>query len=207
MKSTTIFIATIGILLGHYLNAQTFIEANSKNWTEHRGKATFEGDVIHLKETGGTAILWVNGVNFKNGTVELDIKGKDERGNSFVGLAFHGADDENYDAVYFRPFNFKSVEKKNNAMQYIDAPKNVWHVLRKKYPGKYESAVQPVPDPNDWFHAKIVINYPEVKVYVNDSTTPTFVVEQISKRREGKIGLWVDSEDGWFRNVTITEDN
>jgi hypothetical protein len=44
-----------------------------------------------------------------------------------------------------------------------------------------------------------------VRAYVNNSTTPVLEVEQISERKDGKLGLWVDSEDGWFRNVTISK--
>jgi hypothetical protein len=149
-------------------------------------------------------LLGLNNTNFKNGIVELDIKGKDVRGQSFVGVALHGSDNETYDAVYFRPFNFRDPEKKDRAVQYIDKPDNDWDVLREKHPGKYEHAVQPVPDPNDWFHVKIVINFPTIKVYVNGSKEPSLEVEQISKRENGKLGLWIDSEDGWFKNMVIT---
>jgi hypothetical protein len=41
-------------------------------------------------------------------------------------------------------------------------------------------------------------------VYINGSEEPTLEVEQISKREEGKLGLWLDSKDGWFKNVVVT---
>jgi hypothetical protein len=187
------------------LNAQTAIKATPKEWTAFNGKATFDEGVIHLMNTANkTVLLWLNNTNFKNGIIELDIKGKDDSEGSFVGLAFHGSDNEKYDAVYFRPHNFRNPEKKDHAVQYIDMPGSDWDVLREKNPGKYEQPVHPVPDPNDWFHAKIVINYPAIKVYVNGSEEPTLEVEQISKREEGKLGLWLDSKDGWFKNVVVT---
>ena len=205
MRSIVLFTFILGF--AYNLNAQTSVKADPANWTSHNSTATFEKSTIYLKNAGGgSALLWLNDFNFKNGIVELDIKGKDVRGQSFVGLAFHGLDNTHYDAVYFRPFNFKSQEKKNMAVQYIDAPDNVWHALRKKFPGKYENAVQPVPNPDDWFHVKIEVNTPDIKVYLNESDEPTLVVEKISTRNEGKVGLWIDSQDGWFRNVTIRKD-
>ena len=184
--------------------AQESIKASSGNWTTYNGTATFENGTIHLKNKGnGSALLWLNDRSFKNGIVELEVKGKDIRGQSFLGLAFHGLDNTHYDAVYFRPFNFKSQEKKNNAVQYINAPDNVWHVLRKKFPGKYENAAVPVPDPNDWFHVTIEINTPNVKVYIDRSDVPTLEIEKVSTRNEGKLGLWIDSEEGWFKNIKI----
>lgn len=196
----------IGLSFCGQLSAQRAIDSVPENWTTYNSQVTFNGDVIYITNKGkGSALLWLNDADFKNGIVELDIKGKDANGQSFLGLAFHGLDDKRYDAVYFRPFNFKSTEKKNNAIQYIDSPKNQWDVLRKKFPGKYESSVESVPDPNDWFHAKVMIDYPEVKVYVNDAREPTLVVEQISKRQSGRIGLWIDSDDGSFKNLVITD--
>jgi len=61
---------------------------------------------------------------FSNGTIEFDVKGKDVQGQSFVGLAFHGLDNSTYDAIYLRPFNFRTEDKlrKIHAVQYISHP-------------------------------------------------------------------------------------
>jgi len=204
MRSINLLTFLAGALCSVDLSAQTRIAADPERWTPHNSAVTFEDGTIHLTNTlNKTALLWMNNVNFKNGTIELDIKGKDVGGQSFVGVAFHGADDDTYDAVYFRPFNFRNQERKDRAVQYIDKPDNDWNVLREKYPGKYEHAISPDTDPNDWFHVKIMVRYPVIKVYVNESATPTLEVKQISKRQGGKCGLWVDSKDGWFKNVTI----
>ena len=151
-------------------------------------------------------LLWINDLEFSNGTIELDIKGKDVRGRSFVGIAFHGKDDAAFDGVYFRPFNFRSEEKKSNAVQYISMPDHDWFALRKAFPGKYEDEIDPAPDPESWFHVKVVVDYPSVRAYVNGSAEPSLEVKQISESREGKIGLWVgNGSDGWFKNVTIDQ--
>lgn len=208
MRSITLFTSILGFLYSFHLNAQTAIAARPEKWIAYNSKAIFNEGIIHLMNTSGrSALLWLKKTNFKNGIIELDIKGKDIGGESFVGLAFHGSGNETYDAVYFRPHNFRNPEKKDRAVQYIDKPGNDWDVLREKHPGKYEHAVNPVPDANDWFHIKIAINFPEIKVYVNGSEEPTLEVEQISKREDGKLGLWLDSEDGWFKNVLITRFN
>ena len=201
---------TVALILGFWgsgnLVAQTIIGADSRKWIAYNCKADFSGDSIHLINTSGkTALYWVKDINFKNGTIELDIKGKDVSGESFVGVAFHGIDSETYDAIYFRPFNFRNLERKDRAVQYIAKPAHDWDLLREKHPRKYEHAIVPDTDPNRWFHVKIVILYPSIKVYVNGSTESTLEVEQISKRKGGLLGLWVDSADGWFKNVTITD--
>ncbi|WP_282161710.1 family 16 glycoside hydrolase [Ulvibacterium marinum] len=206
MKSILCLIALVVAPLSN-AKAQK-IAAEPQKWEAHNCKVSYTGEEIHITNEGkGSALLWINNLNFKNGSVELDIKGKDERGNSFLGLAFHGKDNTDYEAVYFRPFNFKSEKKKGNSIQYINPPEYHWDNLRERFPGKYENKVSPVPDPNDWFHVKIEINYPNISVYVNDSTDPTLKVAQISKRKNGRLGLWVDSDEGRFKNIEINKDN
>ena len=206
MKSITLFTFILGLTYSGKLSAQTSIAANPEKWTTYNSKVVFDNTIIHLtNNTDKSALLWLRNKNFKNGIIELDIKGKDLSGQSFVGVAFHGSDNEHYDAVYFRPFNFRVPEKKDRAVQYIDNPDNDWFALREKYPGKYEHAVNPVPDPNDWFHVKIIINFPGIELYVNGSKEPSLEVRQISERQSGKLGLWIDGKDGWFKNVMVTD--
>jgi hypothetical protein len=77
--------------------------------------------------------------------------------------------------------------------------------LRDNFPGKYENKVKPVPDPNGWFHAKIVIDKPMIKVFVNNSSEPCLVVESLAANSTGKVGLWTGPmTKGTFTNLTIT---
>ena len=162
---------------------------------------------ISFSKNAGDGIAWLKGVEFSNGTIELDIRGKDVLQESFVGVAFHGVNNETLDAIYFRPFNFQSTDpvRKIHAVQYISHPDFTWSILREKYNGKYEKAVTPAPNGNDWFHAKIVIQYPKVTVYVNGYSEPSLVIDKLNERKTGKIGLWVgNSSDGDFSNLQIT---
>src|SRR5688500_2899689 len=47
---------------------------------------------IRLSEATGEFPVYFQGVEFANGTIELDMKGRDVQGASFVGVAFHGVD-------------------------------------------------------------------------------------------------------------------
>ena len=45
-----------------------------------------------------TGAIWLDGINFTEGTIECDILGKSTpRGSNFLGIAFHGADDKTFD--------------------------------------------------------------------------------------------------------------
>jgi hypothetical protein len=156
-------------------------------------------------ENGGVA--WMKHLIFSNGTIELDIRGKEEFQQSFVGIAFHGLDNNTFDAVYFRPFNFQTDDpvRKIHAVQYISMPDFPWEVLREKFNGKYEKAVIPAPKGNEWFHVKIVVKSPQVTVYVNGNREASLSIETLNSRSSGKIGLWVgNNSDGDFANLQIT---
>jgi len=159
-----------------------------------------------LSENEGESPAYIPGVEFTNGTIDLDIKGKDVQQRSFVGVAFHGVDDKTYDAVYFRPFNFKAEDpaRRIRAVQYIAHPEYPWQKLRAEQPGKYEKAVNPVPDPNGWFHVRIVVASPNVSVFVADAKEPSLAVSQLSNRGKGLVGLWVGNTSGGdFANLKI----
>jgi hypothetical protein len=50
---------------------------------------------------GDNGLVWINGSDFAEGTIELDIRGRDLMQRSFVGIAFHGKGDT-YESVYLR---------------------------------------------------------------------------------------------------------
>jgi hypothetical protein len=176
---------------------------DSNVWTLYN-RDIISDNAVHLNGKPGDGILLLKESNFKNGTIELDIKGKDEKGRSFVGIAFHGLNDSIYDVIYFRPFNFKSPDRKSHSVQYISHPKYTWHFLRNEHPEMYENEVNPVPDPNNWFHVTVKVNYPHVNVFVNNSEKPSLSIDQLSTRKEGWIGFWVgNNSEGYFKNLKV----
>jgi len=115
------------------------------------------------------------------------------QGQSFVGIAFHGVDSTTYDAIYFRPFNFKTPDpaRHSHAVQYISNPTYTWQRLRTERPGVFEQPVSPAPDPNQWFHVRVVVASPKVSVFVGDAKQPSLVVDQLSDRTKGgSAGGW-----------------
>src|SRR5258706_2878799 len=163
---------------------------DSKKWQTYNRHVTFDS-IVYLDGSAEDGVLWYKDFNFTNGRIELDLKGKNEQGRSFVGLAFHGLNDSTYDAVYFRPFNFLNLQNSNHSVQYISHPKNTWFKLREANPGKYENVINPVPNPQEWSHATIVVEYPSVKVFVNYSKETSLTINQLSTQKGGLIGFWV----------------
>jgi hypothetical protein len=158
---------------------------------------------VRLSDDG---VAYLTGVEFSNGAIEVEIRGKDVEQQSFIGVVFHGVDGKTYDAIYFRPFNFKTEDaaRRMRAVQYVAHPTYTAQKLRDEHPGKYEQAVNHAPDPNDWFHARVVVASPEVSVFINDANEPCLVVTQLSDRKKGLVGLWgAGAVGGDFANLKI----
>jgi hypothetical protein len=158
--------------------------------------------VFDDREGDGLAVF--QDLEFENGTIEFDVKGKDVLQQSFVGVAFHIQNDSTYNAVYFRPFNFKKPERSSHSVQYISHPKFTWQKLRSEFPEQYEKVVNPVPNPDEFFHARIEVKWPTVKVFVENADIPSLEVKMLSTFKKGKIGLWVGyGSDGTFKNLLV----
>ncbi|HYR98528.1 MAG TPA: hypothetical protein VEO58_05910 [Gemmatimonadales bacterium] len=153
---------------------------------------------VRLNEQPGEGVAYLKGIEFSNGTIEFDVRGKDVQGQSFVGVAFHGLDSTTYDAIYLRPFNFRTEDpaRHSHAVQYVSQPAYPWQRLRTERPGVFEQPVSPAPDPNAWFHVRVVVASPKVSVFVGDAKQPSLVVTQLSDRAKGLVGLWVGNGSG-----------
>jgi hypothetical protein len=163
--------------------------------------------VARFDERQTEGVAFMRGSSFAAGTIECDFRGQNVFQRSFVGIAFHGLNDSTYDAVYFRPFNFAAEDsaRRSHAVQYISHPFNTWSRLRKELPGRYEQPVSPVPDPDKWFHARIVLKEGTVSVFVDRTQSPCLVVKQLSSRKGGWVGFFLGGgAGGEFKNLEIT---
>ena len=184
--------------------------ATNDGWTLANRGATTETDngqtIVTFDGRPGDGAAWLDGVDFENGTIEVKIRGKNNPGMSFVGVAFRGVDDETYDAVYFRPFNFVGDNdlSRSHMIQYVSHPVNTWRKLREEHTDVYENALLDPPNPDEFFTARIVVTKPEIRVYVEGDTEPSLVVNELTTRTGGRIGLWMgNNSDGSFAELVI----
>lgn len=164
--------------------------------------------IIRFTEAPKVGLAWLKGIEFSDGVIELDIKGRDIFQKSFIGVAFHGLDNQSYEAIYFRPFNFQSADpiRKIHAVQYISVPQYDFETLREYRKDEFESAILPSNiQAAEWFHVKIEVKNGRVKVFVNDSPKPCLDVLSLNpENKTGKIGLWVgNNSNGDFSNLCI----
>ncbi len=171
--------------------------------TQKEGERT----VARLDARPGDGGALMDGVLMGEGVIEVELRGKNVTQQSFLGIAFHVVDWTTYDAVYFRPFNFRAVgaEQRSHSVQYFSPPANTWQKLRTERPGQFEKAVEPPPDPDGWFRVRIVVANAKVRVFVDGAATPCLEVDDLGEAKAGGVALWVgNGSDGSFANLTIT---
>lgn len=161
-----------------------------------------DGDKQGISSKG---IIWLKGVNFKQGQIDIDLRGKNVFLKSFLGIAFHGIDTTTCDILYFRPFNFRHEDtlRRKWSVAYMSLPDNNYAKLRKEHPLVYENAVNPVPQPDEWFHATLVLKNRRLSVYVNHSPTASLEVTLLNDRTDGLFGIYADGLAEDFANLTI----
>jgi hypothetical protein len=162
---------------------------------------------VHLSEKEGNGVAWVEGTDFALGTIEIDIKGRDLQGRSFVGIAFHRKDDNSYDCVYLRPFNFRSTDpmRHQHAVQYIALPDFDWPRLRKEFPEEFENPVDASLEPTGWSAVKVVVKEKTIDIFVGGVKSPTLEVRRLGTNDRGAVGVWAgNGADGDYANLRIT---
>lgn len=150
-------------------------------------------------------------IEFSNGTIEIEVSGAPATAagagaRGFVGLAFRVQDTTRYDAFYLRPTNGRAEdqERRNHSAQYIAHPEYPWFRLRRETPSKYESYVDLVPD--EWTKVRIVVDGQRARLFVNDQSQPTLIVNDVKSgaNATGGIALWIGPGTiAHFRNLRI----
>jgi hypothetical protein len=163
--------------------------------------------LIRLDAKAGEGFAVVQGPAFSEGTIDLLVRGEDVAQRSFVGVAWGIQNDSTYEAVYVRPFNFRTPDtaRAKRAVQYVSQPTWPWQRLRAETPGKYENPVLPIPDPNGWVPLRLVVTPTQVSVYANGGAEPDLVVQRLGAVKAGPIGLWVgNGSRGDFSALKVT---
>ena len=162
------------------------------------------GAEIQLDAAPGAGFAWIKGLDMNEGCLALDVKGSNEFGRSFVGIAFRALDADVYDTVYVRPFVFQSdnPEYVANGLQYMSMPEFGWPVLRQRSPGVYEKAVGSRPDPGEWVHLEVRFGGGRVRAFVNHAREPQLDVALLTSQSAGRVALWVgNNSSGAFREL------
>jgi hypothetical protein len=162
---------------------------------------------VRLSPKSGNGVAWVEGTDFRSGTIEVDIRGREDLQQHYVGVAFHRKDDNTYEAVYLRPFNFRAQDpvRKQHAVQYIKLPEFDFEPLRNQFPEEFENPVAAWIEPTDWVRLRVVVAGSNVQIYVGPGKQVTLEVRKLGELDGGQVGLWVGNVSGGdFANLVVT---
>jgi hypothetical protein len=162
---------------------------------------------VRLSSRSGNGVAWLEGTEFRSGTIEVGIRGREDLQQNYVGIAFHWKNDTTYEAVYLRPFNFRSVDpvRRQHAVQYISLPKFDFQDLRDEFPEEFENPVDASIVPTDWVRLRVVVEGIKVQIYVGPLKQVTLEVRKLGQLDAGQVGLWVGNVSGGdFENLVIT---
>ena len=225
MKTILIyFVIAVSFIVGQTTEAQNkiVVPLDSSNGLElinvkasvvdHDGKNGIQISKNDGKIEGETLVVLPE-INFKDGTIELELSGEpaadaSPNARGFVGVAFrvNPSDYSSYECFYLRPTNGRSGNQlqRNHSIQYVSHPEFPWHKLRKESPGVYESYADLVP--GEWIKVKIEVAGKKAKLYLHDADQPCLIVNDLkNKNSEGKIALWLHSSTlARYRNLVIT---
>ena len=162
---------------------------------------------VRLSSRMGHGVAWVEGTEFRDGTIEVDIRGREGLQQHYVGIAFHRNTDTTYEAVFLRPFNFRSADplRRQHAVQYISLPKFDFQDLRDQFPEEFESPVDAAIEPDDWVKLRVVVEGGKVQIHVGSAQEVTLGVRKLGQLDGGQVGLWVGNVSGGdFANLMIS---
>lgn len=196
-------------------NNKSLIPVNTSiSEVDYLGKASLK--VVKTEDDLDVSLVKISDVNFKNGTIEIELAGKLAEGaidqaRGFIGIAFRVNDDNSkFECFYLRPTNGRANEqiRRNHSVQYISHPDFPWYRLRKENPGEYESYVDL--EVGAWTKVKIEVHDNQAKLYIHDNLQPTLIVNDLKLGNdvEGGIALWIAiGTEAYFANLQVTKIN
>jgi hypothetical protein len=162
---------------------------------------------VRLSARSGHGVAWVEGTEFRSGTITVEVRGREELFQNYVGIAFHRKNDTAYEAVFIRPFNFRSPDplRRQHAVQYISLPTFDFQDLRDQFPEEFENPVDASTVPTEWVKLRVVVDSSKVEIHVGSAAAVTLAVRKLGQLDGGQVGLWVGNVSGGdFANLVIT---
>jgi hypothetical protein len=151
--------------------------------------------------------------DFQDGVIEIDLAGEPgpgagEGARGFVGIAFRvAADASRFECIYLRPTNGRAEDqlRRNHSVQYISIPGFPWQLLRKDFPGKYETYVDLLP--GEWTKVRIEVRGTEARLFVNRVAQPTLLVDNLRQgQSKGAVALWIGPGTvAHFANLRVSQ--
>lgn len=155
----------------------------------------------------------INGIDFRNGTIEVKVlsrllKDAPDFARGFIGVAFRVNDSNTkYESIYIRPVNAREDDqvRRNHSIQYYAYPDYKFDRLRKEFPERYEAYADM--EMNKWITLKIQVKGAQAKLYLDNNTQPSLIVNdlKLGANVSGGVALWVEvGTEGYFSDFKLS---
>jgi len=198
---------------------QVYPLTDAKGFVAHNAKvepAEFKGRqavrITAPEEGKGTPLAMLDGVDFQDGVIDIDVATKitlppGVRMPGFIGVAFRVQPDvEHHEMFYIRPGNGRAPDQamRNHAVQYTSGKDYSWYKLRREWPWVYEASADL--EPETWTHVKVEVSGRAAKLYVNNAPQPSLIVDGLKgESLHGAVALFgYPGEEAYFSNLRIT---
>jgi hypothetical protein len=196
LASTTLLLLVDALSQAHAQSAQAInVPFDSSHWTldaphaaivEHLGRRA-------LRLGGGSALL--EGVQFQDGTIGVDVSGK---ASGFAFLVFRAASANDGEDVYLR----MGLSGTADAVQYMPMYGGLGSWKLYHGPGYTASAVF---DARAWTHLRVDVEGRRATVFVGGATVPTMVVPELKGAQSiGAIGVFEGTPGGSSDSVLFS---
>lgn len=160
------------------------------------------GDIVEFQGRPSLRVskglFYVRGVEFRNGTIEVDMApGPNGR---FLGIAFRVQSEDDYEVIFFRPGSSGTTQ----AVQYTPGllGATAWQI----YNGPGYTAAADVPR-GQWIHVRLVVSGVVAELFLDHGEEPALIVRDLKRGdSKGSIGFWGHMGDAYFANLTYTPD-
>lgn len=171
------------------------IEFDSDRWVLVNGTV-----VDHLGRRALVGSAYLEGVEFQDGVIEVDIAASWDR--SYPGINFRIQSREDYERFYIRPHRMKFND---DALQYTPSINGVsgWQL----YSGEGCTAIAEIPY-DEWVHIRIEVKGTQARVFIGDGDKPDLEIHDLKHGvSRGTIGLeQMTNGTSYFSNFSYRED-
>ena len=170
----------------------------------------FQGEpALHYE--GGEFIAVLDGTEHEDAVIEFEFASEivtNERTTVIGGIAFRARpvpnnDKVNYDGIVFQGSAREFLKKtgvSRNTIRYSGSGGH-WKSLRD-FVGKYNAPSENF-NTEGWTKVKIVVEGKSMKLYLGNSTTPDFAMDDLKcKNKSGYVGLL--AYNNYYRNLRVT---
>ncbi|UCG53245.1 MAG: SMP-30/gluconolactonase/LRE family protein [Candidatus Latescibacterota bacterium] len=180
MKSTVFSFLIAGVVFFGGVSAVhgEIIGFDSDKWVMRNAQV-----VQHLDRTSLIGFAFLEGVEFENGVIEVDVAVDGRR--SYPGIVFRLQNEQNYERFYIRPHRAGLYP---DALQYTPVINGIagWQL----YNGSGCTAGGEFPE-NEWFHVKIEVHGKQARVYLEGASTPALEITDLKHGvSKGSIGVF-----------------